>query len=405
MLIISILSVLFILLTWISIQDSYALYFGHDIPIVTHLQNSSLLPKQISATEKGDVYVVWVDKNNNNIYFSSSHNSGANFSQQVLLGNNKTSSSSSLSSSSPQIAATEKGDVYVVWVDKDYKTGNSNIEFISSSDSGLNFSSKKELRGGRTLSLSPHLSATENGKVHVVWVDKDNKTGDSDIEFISSSDSGNAFFPRKKITGGKPISFSPQISATEKGDVYVVWVDQNKKTDDTDIVFRNSNDSGMSFGDRERLRRGDSISSSFPQLTATEKGAVYVVWTDKDNKTGNTDVSFRSSHDNGTNFSRTVSLNRYEGNLTLSLTPKIVSTGTGAYVIWNDTNIQFKQILENNVVGQKISLSNKTIDSYSPLITATQKGDIYAIWIDKEKTKEDSLSSKRISEYFFPRNS
>jgi hypothetical protein len=184
----------------------------------------------------------------------------------------------------------------------------------------------------------------------------------------------------------------------------VVWVDQNRKTDDTDIIFRNSNDSGNSFNDRERLRRGDSISSSFPQLTSTEKGDVYVVWTDKNNETGSTDVSFRSSHDNGTNFSRTIYLNRFDGNLSLSLAPQISATSSGAFVVWNDTNVQFKQVLENNVAGYEISLSNKSIHSFSPLIAATQKGNIYAIWIDEEKTKERSLAIKRISEYFFARN-
>ena len=138
MLIISILSCFFVFLIWICIQNSYALYFGHDIPIITSLHNLSLLPNQISTTDKGDVYVVWVDKNN--IYFSSSHNNGGKFNSQVLLGDTNTSSSSS---SSPQLVATEKGDVYVVWVDKSNKTGDSNIEFISSNDSGMNFSPKK----------------------------------------------------------------------------------------------------------------------------------------------------------------------------------------------------------------------------------------------------------------------
>ena len=386
------------IIVWICIQSSYAIYFGHDVYIVTPIQNLSLAPKQLAVTEKGEVYVVWADKNN--IYFSSSHNSGAKFGQHVLLSNNKTS----LSFSSPQVAATEKGDVYVVWVDKNNKTGDTNIEFISSNDSGMSFGPKKELKGGRAISFSAQLAATDNGKVYVVWVDKNNKTGDTNIEFISSNDNGNSFYPTKKIIGGKELSSSPQISVTEKGDVYTVWVDQNRKTGDTDIVFRSSNDSGMSFGDREKLRRGNNISSSFPQLTATEKGAVYVVWIDKDNITGNTDVSFRSSNDNGTNFSRTIDLNRYEGNLSLALAPQIAATGTGAYVIWSDTNVQFNQILENNVAGQRISLSNKTIESFSPLIFASQKGDLYAIWIDQKNTKEESLNFKRISEYFFPRN-
>ena len=249
MLIISILSVLFILLTGISIQDAYAVYFGQDISIATHLQNSLLLPKQISATEKGDVYVVWVDKNN--IYFSSSHNSGSNFSQQVLLGNNKTSSSS-LSPSFPQIAATEKGDVYVVWVDKN------NIYFSSSHNSGSNFSQQVLLGNNKTSSSSlspsfPQIAATEKGDVYVVWEDKDNKTGDSNIEFIGSNDSGINFSSKKEIRGGRTLSLSPQLSATENGKVYVVWEDKDNKTGDSNIEFIGSNDSGNTFSPNTKL--------------------------------------------------------------------------------------------------------------------------------------------------------
>jgi hypothetical protein len=454
MLIIFVLSCFLIFVIWISTQGSSALYFGHDIPIVT-LQNSSLRPNQIVATQKADVYVVWVDKNilyftsshnnggkfssqvplsnnnssssssssasfslpqiaatekgdvyvvwidKNNLYFTSSHNSGGKFSPQVLLSNNKSSSSAS----SPQIAATENGDVYVVWVDKNNKTGDTDIIFRNSNDSGMSFNSQKEIREHKSTSSFPRLTATEKGDVYAVWVDKNNKTGDSNIRFISSGDSGKTFNPNKKLTGGKPISFFPQIAATEKGDVYVVWVDKNNKTGDTDITFRNSNDSGMSFDDRKKLRRSDTLLSSLPQIAATEKGDVYVVWTDKNSTSGYSDVSFRTSHSRGVEFGRTINLDSYGNNLSLSLLPQIVTTGNGAYVVWFDSHVQFKQILDyNNVIGQKILLSNNTMSSFSPQLASTEKGDLYAIWIDKQNTRKESLHIKRISEYFFARS-
>ena len=108
---------------------------------------------------------------------------------------------------------------------------------------------------GKSISFFPQIAATEKGDVYVVWVDKNNKTGDSNIEFINSNDSGKSFSLRKELTGDKSLSFFPQLTATEKGDVYVVWVDKNNKTGDTDITFRSSNDSGMSFDDRKKLKK------------------------------------------------------------------------------------------------------------------------------------------------------
>src|SRR5438093_750022 len=99
-----------------------------------------------------------------------------------------------------------------------------------------------ELPSSSLTSSSKQLAATEKGDVYVVWVDKNNKTGDTDVIFRSSNDSGMNFDDRKKLTGRKPISFSPQLAATEKGDVYEVWVDNNNKTRDTDITFSSSID-------------------------------------------------------------------------------------------------------------------------------------------------------------------
>jgi hypothetical protein len=412
MLTISILSCLLIFLICISIQNSYSLYFGHDIPIVTNLGNSSILPIQIAATEKGDIYLTWAD-DNNNIYFTSSHSNGDKFSPPILLGDNNTSSGdnnkSSLSSgsSSPQIAATEKGDVYLTWVDSN------NIYFTSSHNRGGKFSPPILLGDNNSSSSSlssaaslPQIAATEKGDVYVVWFELNNSTGDSNIEFMNSNNGGKNFTAKKELRGSDTLSFSPQMAATEKGDVYVVWVDKSSKTGDTDITFRSSNDSGKNFDKRESLRRNNLLSSS-PQVTATEKGGVYLVWTDKNSTTTNSQISFRSSSDSGKNFERVINLNKDEKNLLNSSSPQIVATSNNsAYVIWVDNHIQFKEILVNDsLVGVPIPLSNKTITSLSPQLTVANNGNVYAFWIDKDDIMDRSIHFKRISEDYFDRNS
>ena len=380
----------------ISPQSTSGLYFGHDLSVINHIQNSSLSPRQITATENGDVYVVWVDKNN--IYITSGHKNESKFGPQLLLNHD------SKVVSSPQITATEKGDVYVVWVDINNVTGHSNIQFIGSNDGGKTFSPRKELKGGDTISFSPQITATEKGDVYVVWVDKSSKTGDTDITFRSSHDGGKTFSPRTELRRGDTISFSPQITATEKGDVYVVWVDKSSKTGDTDITFRSSHDNGTIFDNRKKLRSNNLLSIS-PQITATESGEVYIVWTDKNGTTADSQISFRSSRDSGSNFDRIINLNKNENNLSISSSPQVATTGNSVYVVWVDKHIQFKEILVNDaIVGIPISLSSKTTTSLSPQITATDKGDIYVLWIDKNNSTDRSLHLKRIGEYFIDRN-
>ena len=242
----------------------------------------------------------------------------------------------------------------------------------------------------------------------MVWVDKNNKTGDTDVIFRSSNDSGMNFDDRKKLTGTKPISFSPQLAATEKGDVYVVWVDKNNKTGDTDITFRSSNDSGLSFDDRKKLRRSESLLSFSPQLAATEKGDVYVVWVDKNTTTGDSDITFRRSSNSGNVFERVINLNKGENKLSNSSLPQVATTQKDSvYVVWLDNQIKFKEILvKDALVGNTISLSNKTTSSLSPQLTVIKNGNIFVIWGDKNNnTIDNSLHFKRISGDYFDRNS
>ena len=389
-----------LLIFWILIEFSYALYFGHDILVVTSGQNLSLSPKQITATEKGDVYVVWNDKNNT--YFTSSSDSGNKFAPKVLL-----SDSNKSSSSTPQIAATEKGDVYVVWNDKNSKTGDSDVIFRSSNDSGISFDDSKKITGGKSVSSSPQLTTTEKGDVYMVWVDKSNKTGEGDIEFTSSNDSGKTFSHIKELRGGKTLSYSPQIAATEKGDVHVVWVDRGTKTGDFDISFRSSHDAGRTFDDRIKLRSNNLLSFS-PQMVATERGEVFLVWTDINATSGESQISYKASHDSGRTFERTINLNKDANILSNYSSPQIATTGNNSvYVTWVGNNqIEFSQILiDDALVGKPISLNNKTISSLSPEIAAGADGNVYVMWLDKNNAVDRSVHIKRISEYLFDRNS
>jgi hypothetical protein len=74
---VSIYSILLISLSVI-IQPIYALYFDNDVTVTNHVElhpsssASFSSPKQLAATEKGEVYVVWVG--NNSIHFTSYEN-------------------------------------------------------------------------------------------------------------------------------------------------------------------------------------------------------------------------------------------------------------------------------------------------------------------------------------------
>ena len=179
-----------------------------------------------------------------------------------ITGNDK----SSFSPSSSQLAATEGGNVYVAWVDKN------TLYFKSSQDHGSKFNTPIILSKNVSLTSSPQLAATEGGNVYVAWVDKKNSTfgGDTDIAFKWSKDAGNTF-SSKKLSGGLSVSsLSPQLAATEGGNVYVAWA--NNHTHFKEILGYNA-----IFG--ETINISNNTDSAYPQLVATEDGNIYMIWT------------------------------------------------------------------------------------------------------------------------------
>ncbi len=399
---------LFFIHQWNITHQIYGLYFGNNIVINSGNVSSSFTKGQMSSVERGYTYAVWVDKNNT-IYFSASHENGTKFSSPIALSSNNTLAIS------PQIIATEKGGVYVVWVDKNNATGDSNIVFRGSNDNGKNFD--RSVRLNRNVSPNqtsvasyPQVVATEKGGVYVVWVDKNNATGDSNIVFRGSNDSGKSFdssvrLNRNVSPNQTSVASYPQVVATEKGGVYVVWVDE-KENGDTNIAFITSNNSGKDFTNRKYIRSNDLLSFS-PQIVATEKGGVYVVWVDKNNATGDSNIVFRGSNDNGKNFDRSVRLNRNPNQTSVSFAPQIAANEIGSvFVTWPENTLQFKEILDGgNILGRTISLNNHVVLPLSAQIVATEKGNIYLAWAEKNNglNNDTMLMFKRISQYYFDR--
>jgi hypothetical protein len=279
--------------------------------------------------------------------------------------------------------------VYVVWVD-----GNS-VYFRSSQDYGVTFGNPVLLSS--KVASSPQIAATEKGNGYVVWVD-----GNS-VYFRSSQDYGVSFANPVLLSNKERIASSPQIAATEKGNVYVVWADQNTASGDIDVILKRSSDSGMEFGSGDRLSRKNEILSLSPQIVGTERGNVYFVRTDKNNMTGESEIIFRSSSNNGEDFNRNIPLDRDPNDFTVSVSPEIAGTERGdVYVVWSENSIQFKEILgSGSWFSETITTGNISSVGFSPQVAATEKGDVYLLWVNQiNGTESKDLLFKRISQEF-----
>src|SRR5215216_982811 len=230
--------------------------------------------------------------------------------------------------------------------------------------------------------------AVYQNNVYLVWSDA--TTGNGDIYFKRSVDNGTSFGTTENLSSNPGNSTDAQI-AVYQNNVYLVWSDAT--TGNGDIYFKRSVDNGTSFGTTENLSINSTELSSVPQISAVG-GNVYLAWTEPMN--GSNEIFFRYSNDSGASFrgarelSNTLSVDGES-----ALFPRISALGSNVYVVWQDKVSGNYEILlrESNDGGSRFSgiknLSrNNTGDSISPRI-ASLGNNVYVVWTDYEPGKSE----------------
>src|SRR5947209_6557777 len=210
--------------------------------------------------------------------------------------------------------------------------------------------------------------ATSNNNVYVTWWD--NKTGNNEVFFARSTDNGKSFNKTINISNATGCSADNQI-AVQGNNVYITWWDN--KTGNWQVFSRASTDAGKTFGDSVMLQ---SIGSSpvkkltpppagritVDTLLATSGNNTYVSWWD--NRTGNWEVLFTKSSDNGKSFSDTINISKSPD--ARSLGARMAAQGNNVYITWWDTdkttgvkNVFFRASNDNgNTFGSPIMLNS-----------------------------------------------
>jgi hypothetical protein len=96
------------------------------------------------------------------------------------------------------------------------------------------------------------------------------------VSCICFSYADSLYFGRSLNLSNNSGASQAQNMAASENNVYVVW--QDNSTGNDEIYFRHSTDNGQEFGDTVNLSK-DIGQSESPQLAASENN-VYVVWQD-----------------------------------------------------------------------------------------------------------------------------
>jgi hypothetical protein len=292
-------------------------------------------------------------------------------------------------SSNPQIT-TFGSNVYVVW--RDNSSGNYDIYFSSSVDNGTTFNGIENLSNNDGRSDEPQIAAV-GVNVYVVW--RDNSSGKDQIYFKRSSDTGNSFNTTENLSNSNGSSTDPQITATGNN-AYIIWSDTT--TGNGDIYFKSSTNNGTSFSFPKNLSTNLDGPALFPQVEAMGNN-VYVVWQDETPDKGR--IRFRASNDNGNDFSITRVLS--QENEVNANSPQLSVSERAIYVVWednsrsgNNSSKNFDLLFRVGTDGGSTFTNTKILtknpgDSFDPR-TATTGENMYAVWEDNTAGDDTSLN-------------
>lgn len=97
----------------------------------------------------------------------------------------------------------------------------------------------------------------------------------------------------------KPSKAVPAVIATSDENVYVVWGNNNTTENNTEVMFRASNDGGQSYADKINLSNSSSSNSTDFGIEATDNNVIVSWW---ESNSSNTEPIIIFSNDHGTTF-------------------------------------------------------------------------------------------------------
>lgn len=288
----------------------------------------------------------------------------------------------------------QENNVYVVW--RDNSPGNEDIYFAKSSDGGASFNYSLNLSNNTGGSEFPRM-AVVNNNIYATWYDY--TTGQSEIFFSRSYDSGNSF-QTINLSNNGGVSYNPWIAAYND-EVFVVWNDETpqlkilnitkpKNVDvalgSLDILFATSHDNGVTF---EISNISNTPDNSWNPRIAIYENNIYVVWNEKIGS--NNEIFFTASTDGAKSFSKPTNLSMSN---TSSMDAGIQAFGNHVYVIWQEatgggSNIFFTH--SDNNGGSFSSPAKISTDGASEITRDTQmiasEKHVLIVWFNKSTNK------------------
>jgi hypothetical protein len=353
---------------------------------------------QPAMTRNGNyLYVAWEDYRNGarDIYFNRSADNGQTW-QLPDVGPIDNGDVPGGSAAEAVQLSSSGNNVYAVW--QDYRLGGAgpDIYFNYSWNNGQTWQTDQHIDGSPTaMSIFPSIAST-GGYVYVAW--EDYRSGNGDIYFTRSTDSGKTWMTPIRIDlgdgAGANQSTTPRL-ACQGNNVYCLWLDM--RNGGTMLPYFNySSDYGVTWQTvSTQLSQGSGYNSQLPYrggLMATGN-YVYACWADDRYGPGISHIYFNRSTNNGVSWSTEVRISDTTGN-NMAFTPSMDIQGNYVYITWEDyRNSGFGEIFfdyssDNGATWQSSDIGPLNSAYAMPAMMPEVKSDgsyVYVTWYDMRR--------------------
>jgi hypothetical protein len=289
----------------------------------------------------------------------------------------------------PQISSSSD-NIYIVWQESvgSYGTTNYDIFFKKSNDNGNSFGSSINLSDNEGFSEHPQI-ASVGINIYVVWVDE--SSGEREIMFSKSSDSGKTFSDSIVISQDSISPYNVELAA-EGQNVYIVWNSFGIEMRNI-ILLSKSNDGGKTFGDLTEIGVGDL--ETYPKIAASAD-EYYVSWDTKDSK--GTEISLIKGHKDSNNIHNVTQLGKLNNEGIDGGESQVTADGDQVIVSWTSlVPIDKKYVYISNSMnngndfGDNIPISSTNSSNVENILI---NDNTYIVWQDIIDGNEEIFYTK-----------
>lgn len=275
----------------------------------------------------------------------------------------------------PKVAVSPDNVIHVVWMDN--TPGNKEVFYKRSTDAGTSWSPLTRLTWFSDDATTLALTTDSSNRVHVAWSNV--SSGNIEVFYKRSLDSGLTWQAPQRLTWNAGVSKDVAVCSGPGGSVYIVWADGTPGSNE--IFYKKSTNSGSTWSTINRLT-WKLYAANSPAVIHDNSNVLHIVW--EDFSAGNFELFHKRSTNGGTSWEAPKRLTWTSG--TSADACLAVNSGSGFFITYHDNTpshfeIYFKRSMDRGITWSAVQrLTWNAANTQNPSITVDSINDIHCVW-------------------------